>query len=679
MDFGLLSIVYACAAIYTLYQLARGWRGLLADPPPAEARNLASLTAFLILTPPAVYLHELGHAAAVVLTGAQLRGIGFFLYWGYTAYAGRLTPSEQWLIAAAGPAVTLALGWGAIALGMLWRIKPTLNQLIVLFGILQLLQILVFYPLLTVANLGDLTGSDFAVLYSPATPLLALATGIVHGISLFLLVAGARWPAVRRRYARMIGGSAPNAPPPPVNPNSIYAAVIAGRPVPEPDPDAPPPDLTQIIPAAKALVTDASELALRRADSAFGTDERGVYIRQALEAILTEGKGKSAQTLYRQARALLFSTERVGAAKYALALLTLLGQPADMPIFERFARDPAFTRIAAGGLATASGSLDAAGRRLLPQLDGLAKVELVELLAVDPSPETVRLLLTAGLAPGYEGHTALQIARAANLPALLAGTPEDAIVDGAGAILASLAHDAVSGGPDGNLAHYADAAPALERYLALTIGRRDLSQLLRLETFRAALAEPGVMEDSHRQALLAIIDPRLHDPAWTAVVERALADATTPAARADAIAAARAIGRPTRDELFRWLPHAEPAELGGLLAALGEQIGESEASRYVSVALERVAAVGDATPWDQTLALMAALEVAARFPDAGGPLVARALAGPVTTRTKALAVLAGWPAAAREPLLDVVRTIAEGDPEPSVRARARDLLANPAP
>ena len=678
MDFGLLSLVYLGAALYTLVQLARGWRGLLAEQPTPAARNLAGLTAFLILTPPAVYLHELGHAAAVLLTGAQLRGIGFFLYWGYTAYTGQLTPTDQWLIAAAGPAVTLALGWGAVAIGLLWRSRPAINQLITLFGILQLLQILVFYPLLTLANLGDLAGSDFAVLYSPQTPALTLIAGVVHGVSLFLLVAGSRWPAVRRRYLRLTGSTAPGTPPSPTNPSSVYAAVLAGRLVPDPDPDAPPADFTQIIPAAKALVSDGSEAARARADAAFAADQRGVYLRQALEAIVATGRGTSAQTLYGQARALLLSTEQVGTAKYALAMLTLLGQPADAPIFERFARDPAFTRIAASGLATAMGSLEAAGRRLLPRLDGLAKVELVELLTQDPMPATIRLLVTQGLAPGYEGHSALDIARAANLPALLEGAPEPAIVDGAGAILASLAHDAVHGGPDGTLAQYDDAGPALERYLALTLDRRDLAQLLRLEAFRAALAEPGLLDEERQATLLETVRKRLVDPAWRSIVQRALAEAVTPTARADSLAAARSIGLPTVEEVFRWLPTVETAELARLVAALGEQIGERDADRLVAAAQARLPVAGESTPWDVAQALTVALEVTKRFPAAAGPLIALALGGPVATRTKALAILAAWPASARGPFLATIGTLAADDPEPSVRHRARDLLAGSA-
>ncbi|MCS6802760.1 MAG: M50 family metallopeptidase [Chloroflexota bacterium] len=678
MDFGLLSLLYAGAALYTLIQLARGWRGLLAEEPTPGARSLASLTAFLLLTPPAVYLHELGHAAAVLLTGAQLRGIGFFLYWGYTAYAGRVTPSEQWLIAAAGPLVTLTLGWGAIAVGLRWPIRPAINQLILVFGMLQLLQILVFYPLLTLANLGELAGSDFAVLYSPATPGLALAAGVVHGVSLVLLIAGSRWPAVRRRYARITGGSAPSAPPPPANPASVYAAVLAGRPVPEPDPDAPPAEVPQILSAARALVTDRSDAARLRADAAFAADERGVAIRQALEAVLAESRGKNAETLYDQARALLVATEHIGTAKYALALLTLFGQPADVPIFERFARDPAFTRIAVSGLATALGSLDEAGRRLLPQLEGLAKVELVELLASAPTPAMRRLLVTSGLAPGYEGYSALTIARAARLAEILATAPDPTIVDGAGALLAALAHDAVVGGPDGTLAQYEDAAVTLERYLALTAERRDLTQLLRLELFRAALAEPGIVDEGQRPALLATVQSRLSDPGWAAVAERAIAEAATPAARRDALTAARAIGRPTVEECFRWLALAEPDELAGLLRALGDQIAEDDAARFVAAAAGRLQPAGETTPWEIAHALTVALDIAARFPAAGGPLLTLALAGPVTTRTKALAVLERWPAAARAPFLAAVGALAEHDPAPSVRSRARELLARTA-
>ncbi|MFN8533152.1 MAG: M50 family metallopeptidase [Dehalococcoidia bacterium] len=671
MDFGLLSVVYLLAAIYTLYQLARGWRGLLAENPTPAARNLASLTALLILTPPAVYLHELGHAAAVLATENQLRGIGFFLYWGYTSYTGRPSAIETWIIAAAGPTVTLLLGWAAIAIGLTWRTRPAINQMIILFGILQLLQILVFYPLLTLANLGDLAGSDFAVLYSQATPLLAVLTGVVQGISLILLFFGSRWPTVRRRYARMTGGT--GAPLPEAVPGSIAAEVAAGHLVALPDLDGPPADLTAIVAAARALIDDASPAAAERADAAFGADPRGVYLRQTLEAILNQGRGKSATTLYQQARTLLFSTHRLGSAKYALAILSLFNQPGDLAIFERFVRDPAFTRVAIGGLATAAGSVEAAGRQLLGELDGLAKVELVDLLLVNPSPELARRLVVGGLAPGYEGMSALAIARGAHLTKLLEARPDPAVVDGAGAILASLAHDAVHGGPDGTLDEYEDAVTAIERYLANTGDRGDLPQLLRLERFREYLAERPTFGAEQQLVLLDEVLGRLGSPDWAAVVDRALDGATTPAQRADALLAARAIGRRTPGELFDWLETAEPGEVADLLGALGEQIGEQDAGRYVALT---VRLVGDReVSWQRAHALNVALEAAGRFPSAAVPLVEQALAGDVQARTKALAVLALWPADQRRPLLDRLAAVAESDPEPSVRARARDLVA----
>ncbi|GIW11406.1 MAG: hypothetical protein KatS3mg061_2463 [Dehalococcoidia bacterium] len=674
----LLSLLYAAGALYTLWQLARGWRGLLAERPTPEARNLAGLVAFLLLTPPAVYLHELGHALAVRLVGGQVREIGYFLYWGYTAYSGRLTPEQQWLVAAAGPLVSLLLGWGALGLGLSWRLRPALNQVLLLFGLIQLLQILLFYPLLTLANLGDLLGSDFAVLYSPRTPVLAAVAGVVHLDSLGMLFLGLRLPAVRRRYEQQIGSEPLAEVPPAPGEQTVYARVFTGAPVPEPDPEAPPPDQTAIISAACQLLSDASPAARQQADAAFSRDYFGVALRQTLEAVLAAGRGQRAATLYHQARALLRETEAVGSARYALALLGLFGVPRDRELFERFATVPVFTRVATGGLASIVGSLETAGEQLLPRLHGLARVELVELLAASsPSLPLARRLVREGLEPGYEEQLALAIAREARLAEILAEQPVDAtLVDRAGVLLATLATTAVHGGPAGTLNDYAEAGLALTRYLAATADRWDLPQLVRLAAFAAFLREATRLSTAEREQLLAEVDRRLADPRWQGVVEAALATASTAEQRAAALAAARAIGRSPREEVYRWLPLVGDDELSTLFAALDPPGTGEEAARFAAAAVARVQPAGEATPPACELALNVALEALARAPAAALPLVRLALQGTVRNRSKALAVLASWPAEARALVQAEVRTLAEHDPAPSVRLRARDLLAS---
>ncbi|MCS7002560.1 MAG: M50 family metallopeptidase, partial [Dehalococcoidia bacterium] len=326
MNFTLISALYLLAALYTVVMLARGWRGLLAPRPTPADRNLASLVAFLLLTPPAVYLHELGHAAAVVALGGQVREIGFFLYWGYTAYTGRFSPPEVWMIAAAGPLVTLILGGIGIGVGLAARLRPALNLLAIQFGVLQMLQILLFYPLLTAANLGDLPGSDFAALYDPATPSLAVVAGVIHAGAAAILLIGARLPAVRRRYAVVTGHEVAtfDYTPPKLDPSapSIYHHLTrhldpaqpglapGGDPLPTPSAervmapngrhwlpggDVPPaPTVETILAALRALATAPSPRTRQQAQAVLAADPAADHLTATLRALVATFDADSA-------------------------------------------------------------------------------------------------------------------------------------------------------------------------------------------------------------------------------------------------------------------------------------------------------------------------------------------------------------------------------------------------
>lgn len=711
MDFSILSVLYVLGAVWTLWQLIRGWRGFLAEHPSRHTRNLASLTAFLLLTPPAVYLHELGHALAIVLAGARFEGIGFFLYYGYTSYSGRVGPVETWIIASAGPVVTLVLGWAGIALGLTWRTKPAINLMLVFFGLFQLLQILLFYPLLTAANLGGLQGSDFAVLYDFSTvPALAVLTGIVQIGSIAALFLGSRNARLVRRYAEMTDhGSQGGLAPAEIDPASPSIAghlkrhenlagpglLPGGNSLPDDEteiesamalPEA-GPSVDAMLGAIIALVANPSAEARQRTDDVLGLDPDGRVLKPLMEALIAALPGRqspakppmdSPENLYLEMRALLLSTRRVGTAKVALGILGMFRMPHDEPVFELFARHRAFTRIAATSLANSSGNLEHACLRLLPLVDGLAKVEVIELLLRDPSPAAQRLLMVQGLVPGYEGFTALGIARCCRIAEVLGESPDPAVIDGIGAILAVLAHDAVYGGPGGTMTDYPSAALALERYLDLMQGP-PLPILSRLAAFHAFLQVESPILDTLRRRLLATVEEKLASPAWPAVVQTALGDAGhDPAIRPAALTAARALHIPVKEHVFRWLANSPPDQLPMLLGELGREITAADAPAYAEAALRAIAPTPGDHPadgvWERTHALTAALDALAPFPDAAQPVVVTALhSSSAAQRTKALAVAGGWRTLPGD-IARLLPDIAQNDPEPSVRMRAQDLV-----
>lgn len=174
----LLSLVYAVVALYTLWQLPRRWRALTDPDYTAEDRNLANRIGFLLLTPLGVLAHEAAHYVAADVLGAQRLSMSFRVYWGYVAYAPRLGVSGDWMVAAVGPAASLALG--LIALVAATRLRHAGRDIMLGFAHATLLLVLILYPLMSaVEGVGD-----FVAIYGRAPTGLAVAAGVVHALGL---------------------------------------------------------------------------------------------------------------------------------------------------------------------------------------------------------------------------------------------------------------------------------------------------------------------------------------------------------------------------------------------------------------------------------------------------------------------------------------------------------------
>lgn len=81
------------------------------EPLTGEKQRLAEQAAFFLGVPPAVFVHELAHAVAVLAFGGQVAEFGYRVFWGYVVPQG-FTALENWIIALVG---TLgSLGFGAL-------------------------------------------------------------------------------------------------------------------------------------------------------------------------------------------------------------------------------------------------------------------------------------------------------------------------------------------------------------------------------------------------------------------------------------------------------------------------------------------------------------------------------------------------------------------------------------
>ena len=193
MGFGpfvLISLFYVVVGVRVVAQLARSWRQTFDRRFTPADRSLVDQTAFFILLPISVALHELGHAVAIWLFGGSVESWGYYGFAGFVGYdPSDFSRAERIWVAAAGTIVNLLLAAGALAAVFARRrpMRAAFNQLLFQFTLLSLLNALVVYPLLDLAS--GLNG-DWSQMYRGGVPALSAAIGVVH-VAILGLVAWA--------------------------------------------------------------------------------------------------------------------------------------------------------------------------------------------------------------------------------------------------------------------------------------------------------------------------------------------------------------------------------------------------------------------------------------------------------------------------------------------------------
>lgn len=196
--------IFLLGAGVTLYQLRQHWGEFRAGELSARTRQLAGGVAFFILVPVGVLLHELGHMLAAWSTGSQVLGLHYFLFWGYVEYV----PSSQsalleWYVSLAGNFGSYALGIASIAAAMYLRnAKPVRRVILMQLGLLELVQTLIAYPLM---SLDPGFVGDWNSIYSFRAPVASTATLAVHILSLAAFI----YLVQANRRAKYLLGTAP--------------------------------------------------------------------------------------------------------------------------------------------------------------------------------------------------------------------------------------------------------------------------------------------------------------------------------------------------------------------------------------------------------------------------------------------------------------------------------------
>lgn len=161
----LISVIYGLLAVRTAWEVWRHHRSLFDHQITSEDSRLAQAIAFYLLWPPAVLLHEGGHAIVAALFGAQHIRLHFFGYWGEISYDPTLTARQDWWVALAGNVVTYGLGLACFAAARSQRRRPVWRLILFSVASNQWFVVLLWYPGLCLS--GAFQG-DFNVIYGHA-------------------------------------------------------------------------------------------------------------------------------------------------------------------------------------------------------------------------------------------------------------------------------------------------------------------------------------------------------------------------------------------------------------------------------------------------------------------------------------------------------------------------------
>lgn len=193
--FNVLALLYIGRAVQLAIRIGREWSSLRREPLTRAKQRLAEQAAFFLGVPPAVFIHELAHALAVLAFGGRVVEFGYRVFWGYVVPQGVFTAAQNWIIAIAG--TVGSLGFGAF----LWFVlRRNSSRTLQYFGWrafrFQIFFSLLYYPVFSLF----LPIGDWRVIYDFAsTPVLSAATAAVHALLLLLF-----WRADRRGAFEMV-------------------------------------------------------------------------------------------------------------------------------------------------------------------------------------------------------------------------------------------------------------------------------------------------------------------------------------------------------------------------------------------------------------------------------------------------------------------------------------------
>ncbi|UFS99062.1 hypothetical protein [Nocardia huaxiensis] len=389
------------------------------------------------------------------------------------------------------------------------------------------------------------------------------------------------------------------------------------------------------------------------------------------------------------------ATERE-VAKLGIILLGVSGDERDAELLDLLGSLEEFSLFAVVALKNTQPDAQRKIFDLAQRLNGWGRIHAVERLRGSTDPEVRAWLLRSGFRNGVMNEYLAHLAATTGglHEALLADAVDDELLDGAADILVALA----PGGPAGNLNHYDDAIPVLERFADLiagaepTIGRLQavlgIGSIVRDQGL--CLAEDERVRLSTRYAALA--EPlRWQDIVWAALESPVESDDAAPES-----------GRLGQFRFNAALSCAGQLGMDGMPSAL-ERLREDPYNAYVwqwavqhanATTIDQVVGLAEeilplrqlGSGPTESLGLGREYQVDRAFevvvwglkehPGRGGALLAVALTNRVIrSRRGALNALEAWPPAARPPgTAEWVAAAAEREPNSDLRADMRTFL-----
>lgn len=180
--FDLISIFYCVIALGVIRRLIKNRQSFWDDIISPQDMRLVSETAFFLLIPIGVLLHELGHAVAVWHYGGTVVDFEWRIFWGYVLPEGDFTIPQHWWISFSGNLVSIVIG--IIPLFFISRLKKLILRLLLAqFAKIELIYSLIFYPLFSFVGFRG----DWIRIYDFSIKPYAQITFIFHIVLLIFL------------------------------------------------------------------------------------------------------------------------------------------------------------------------------------------------------------------------------------------------------------------------------------------------------------------------------------------------------------------------------------------------------------------------------------------------------------------------------------------------------------